>query len=107
MRSDSARTRVCRAAPVRPIAARGARCDGHAGFYTRPFSTTTQQRRVRRNAQMLPTSTDVTVNVKTKIRNDCEALVVFVAEGAKVCGDASELLGGGQMRAVDRLIKAG
>ncbi len=56
---------------------------------------------------MLPTSTDVTVNVKTKIPNDCDALVVFVAEGAKVCGDAPELLGGGQMRAVDRLIKAG
>jgi leucyl aminopeptidase len=56
---------------------------------------------------MLPTNTDVTVDVKTKIPNNCEALVVFLAEGGKICGDTPELLGDGQMQSVERLLKAG
>jgi leucyl aminopeptidase len=56
---------------------------------------------------MLPTNTDVSVDVKTKIPSNCEALIVFMAEGGKVCGDAPELLGAGQMQSVERLIKAG
>jgi leucyl aminopeptidase len=56
---------------------------------------------------MIPTSTDVSVDVKTKIPNNCDALVVFLAEGGKICGDAPELLGSGQMKSVERLIKAG
>jgi len=56
---------------------------------------------------MLPTNTDVTVEVRTKIPNNCDAIVVFLAEGGKVCGDAPPLLGSGQMQSVERLIKAG
>ena len=55
---------------------------------------------------MLPTNTDVTVDVKTKIPSTCDALVVFLAEGGKICGDAPELLGAEQMQSVERLIKA-
>jgi leucyl aminopeptidase len=55
---------------------------------------------------MLPTNTDVTVDVKTKIPGNCDALVVFLAEGGKICGDAPELLGAEQMQSVERLIKA-
>src|SRR5688572_11381876 len=56
---------------------------------------------------MIPTSTDVSVDVKTKIPSNCEALVVFLAERGKICGDAPELLGSAQMQSVERLIKAG
>ena len=56
---------------------------------------------------MIPTNTDVTVDVKTTIPNNCDALVVFLAEAGKICGDAPELLGSGQMQSVERLTKAG
>ena len=55
---------------------------------------------------MLPTSTKVTVNVATKLPKDADAVVVFVAEGGRLSGDAPQILTDGQMRSVDRLMHA-
>lgn len=56
---------------------------------------------------MIPTSTDVSVAVQTKIPGTCQAVVVFLVEGGKISGDAPRLLGAQQMKAVERLIAAG
>src|SRR5688572_24450602 len=61
----------------------------------------------RRAQLMLPTNTNVTVEVQSRFPANPDALVVFLAEGGKIGGDAPQLLGEGQMRCIDRLLKAG
>ncbi len=56
---------------------------------------------------MIPTSTNIGVEVKTKVPNDCDAVVAFLAEGGKISGDAPQLLGKGQIGAIERSIAAG
>ncbi len=55
---------------------------------------------------MIPTSTNVTIDVKTKLPRGIDAVAVFVAEGGRICGDAPHLLDEAMMRSVQRLIEA-
>jgi leucyl aminopeptidase len=56
---------------------------------------------------MIPTSTDVTIKVQTKLPPQADAVVVFIAEGGRICGDAPHLLDEQTLGAVGRLIKTG
>jgi leucyl aminopeptidase len=55
---------------------------------------------------MIPTSTNVTVNIQTKLPPQSEAVVIFIAEGGRICGDAPHLLHDEMLTAAERLIKA-
>src|ERR1700733_2601730 len=54
---------------------------------------------------MIPTSTDVTIKVQTKLPSQADAVVVFIAEGGRICGDAPHLLDEQTLNAVERLIR--
>jgi leucyl aminopeptidase len=56
---------------------------------------------------MIPTSTDVTVEVKGRLAVGMEAVAVFVPEGAKDAGDAGKLLAEDERQAVARLLASG
>jgi leucyl aminopeptidase len=56
---------------------------------------------------MLPTSTNITIKVQTKLPPQADAIVVFIAEGGRIAGDAPHLLDEETMASVDRLIRAG
>jgi leucyl aminopeptidase len=56
---------------------------------------------------MLPTNTNVTIDVQSRFPANPDALVVFLTEGGKISGEAPQLLGDGQMQCIDRLLKAG
>ncbi|HEY1628502.1 MAG TPA: leucyl aminopeptidase family protein, partial [Tepidisphaeraceae bacterium] len=56
---------------------------------------------------MIPTSTDVTIRVQTKLPPQADAIVVFIAEGGRICGDAPHLLDEQTLGSVDRLIRSG
>src|SRR4051812_26219539 len=55
---------------------------------------------------MIPTSTNVSVSVSTKLAPTTEAIVVFIAEGGVICGDAPHLLDDTALESVERLIKS-
>jgi leucyl aminopeptidase len=54
---------------------------------------------------MLPTSTNVSIRTQSKVPRDADAIVVFISEGGRVCGDAPELLDDRVMNSVRRLIE--
>ena len=56
---------------------------------------------------MIPTSTDVTVEVKPKLTVGVEAVAVFVTEGSKDGGPATERLAEDERLAVERLLGSG
>ena len=58
-------------------------------------------------SQMLPTSTNVTVDVKAKPPAGSDAVAVFVVEGSKDAGESGAALAEGERRAVERLLSAG
>ncbi|WP_428940051.1 leucyl aminopeptidase [Fontivita pretiosa] len=53
---------------------------------------------------MIPTSTRVTVEVKTAVPSAADAVAVFVTDGGQICGDAPHLLDAAMLRALRRLI---
>jgi leucyl aminopeptidase len=55
---------------------------------------------------MIPTSTNVAVELRSAVPNQAQAVAVFVAESGEVCGDAPRLLDDAAIAAVQRLIKA-
>jgi leucyl aminopeptidase len=55
---------------------------------------------------MLPTSTNVSVETQSRLPRDADAIVVFISEGGRVCGDAPHLLDDVVMESVKRLIEA-
>jgi leucyl aminopeptidase len=56
---------------------------------------------------MLPTSTNVSIAVKTKLPPDTEAVVVFAATGGKVSGDTTMVLGSAEFENAQRMIRLG
>src|SRR5450432_1628685 len=56
---------------------------------------------------MIPTSTNITIDVQPKLPAQTEAVIVFLAEGGRICGDAPHLLDDKMLNIVERLIKAG
>jgi leucyl aminopeptidase len=56
---------------------------------------------------MLPTSTSVTLSVKTKMPADADAVVVFATDDRQLVGDAVMILSEKEMRIAMRLITAG
>ena len=56
---------------------------------------------------MLPTSTDVTVQLKSQAPNDADAVVVFATQDTKAVQQVAADLAPEAGRAVDRLIRAG
>lgn len=56
---------------------------------------------------MIPTSTNVSVELVTKLAPKSEAIIVFIADGGVICGDAPHLLEPAILDAVERLLKAG
>src|SRR4051812_37026393 len=55
---------------------------------------------------MIPTSTNIAVDVKNKLSPDTEAVVVFIAEKGVICGDAPHLIDDEMMNSVKKLIEA-
>ena len=56
---------------------------------------------------MIPTNTDVTINVKARLAVGMEAIAVMVPEGAVDAGEAGALLADDERRAVTRLLASG
>lgn len=55
---------------------------------------------------MIPTSTKVSVQLKSKLPREAQAVAVFVAEKGRVSGDAPQILGEQHMLSIQRLIRA-
>ncbi|HEY7090120.1 MAG TPA: leucyl aminopeptidase [Tepidisphaeraceae bacterium] len=55
---------------------------------------------------MIPTSTNVSVDTRSKLPADAAAVVVFIAEGGHLCGDAPHLLDQTLLDSAIRLINA-
>ena len=55
---------------------------------------------------MLPTSTNVTIEVATKLSPKTEAIVVFIAEGGIICGDAPHVIDQAALDSIDRRLLA-
>lgn len=56
---------------------------------------------------MLPTGTNVTIQVKSRLNTGLEAMAVFVTEGSTDAGSAAELLAEDERAAVARMLAAG
>src|SRR5437762_593716 len=54
---------------------------------------------------MLPTSTNVRIEVKTKVPAESQAIVVFAAEGGKVSGDTTLVLRSAEFESAQRMLK--
>src|SRR5258706_3269642 len=61
----------------------------------------------RKEMQMIPTSTDVSVEVKGRLAVGMEAVAVFVPEGGTDAGDSGKLLAEDERQAVSRLLASG
>lgn len=56
---------------------------------------------------MIPTSTNVSVDVASQVNAKAQALAVFITEDGKPSGDAQRLLDAATMKCVHRLVRAG
>src|SRR4029079_10071751 len=56
---------------------------------------------------MLPTSTNVTIEVKTNLPPDTEAVIVFAAMGGKISGDTTLVLKSAEFENAQRMIRLG
>ena len=56
---------------------------------------------------MIPTNTDVTINIKARLAVGMEAIAVMVLEGATDAGQAGSLLAEDERQAVARLLTSG
>src|SRR5271170_7639864 len=54
---------------------------------------------------MIPTSTNVRLDVSTRLASDLDAVVVFAAEGARLSGDVPMVLPANVMRVATRLLE--
>src|SRR5438045_1017878 len=61
----------------------------------------------RGNRHMLPTSTNVTIEVKSKLPTDVEAVIVFAAMGGKISGDTGLVLKSAEFENAQRMIRLG
>jgi leucyl aminopeptidase len=55
---------------------------------------------------MIPTSTNVRIDVATRLPADLDAVIVFAAEGARISGDAPRLLPPSVLKVAQRLLEA-
>ncbi len=56
---------------------------------------------------MLPTSTDITIQVDTSLPAHVEAIVVFAAKGGRISGDTTLVLGSDEFKTAMRLVELG